>query len=131
MEDAVEDEPTPPLLVHCTMTIGEVGAHYMRSIGRRRTSSTILGRSWDAHVAEQAVLLKSYRSILVIRFDRRRYHQRQAELEAASKEFDEVADKVWCKSEDKEDIAGFAKVAPYRHNNEGGTTGGAAGKEQE
>lgn len=85
----------------------------------------------DADVAEQAVLLESYRSARQIRLDRWRYRQHQAELEAAYKKFDEATDEVWGKTDDEEDIADSAPAVPRRHDHEAGTSAGVAGSEEE
>jgi hypothetical protein len=86
----------------------------------------------DADLAEQAVLVDSYRSARKIRLARWRYCQRAAELAASYKECDEAADEVFCETNDEEeDIAGSAEAAPRRHDHEAGTSAGAAGSEEE
>ena len=44
---------------------------------------------------------------------------------------DEVADEVFGKSNNEEDIAGSVKAAPRRHNNEVGTSASAVGSKEE
>lgn len=85
----------------------------------------------DVDVPKQETLLESYRSAREIRHDRWWYRQRQAELEAAYKEFDEATDEMWGKSDEEEDIISSATAAPRRHDHEAGTSAGTAGSEEE
>ena len=72
-------------------------------------------------MAEQEALLESYRSTREIR-------QRQAELKAAYKEFDEV----WGKTDNEaKDIVGNVEATPRYHDHEVGTSTSTADSEEE
>ena len=68
--------------------------------------------------AEHEALVDSYRTACEIRRDRCWHRQRQAEIEAVFKEINKEPNKVYDKSEDKDDIASSAMPAPRRHNHQ-------------
>ena len=58
------------------------------------------------------MLVDSYRTACEIHRNRRRYRQRQAEIDAAFKEIHEVANEVYGKSEDEDGASNFADAPP-------------------
>ena len=76
-------------------------------------------------------MVDSYCTACEIRRNRRRHRQRQAEIDAAFKEIHEVANEVYDKSEDEDDIPNSATPAPRCHDHEAGASISAAGSEED
>ena len=76
------------------------------------------------------MLVNSYRTACEIHRNRRRYRQRQTEIDAAFKEIHEVANEVYGKSEDEDDIPNFAAPAPRCHDHEAGASTGVASSKE-